>query len=51
MMIVGSSEGKYDQSEKLKELALHFFKEKGMTARESYNHAFSFLNIKKEYRR
>lgn len=43
MMIVGSSEGKYDQSEKLKELALHFFKEKGMTARESYNHAFSYL--------
>ena len=37
----------YVQSEELKKLALYFFKEKGMTARESYNHASSFLNIKK----
>lgn len=35
------------QDLELKELALHFFKMGGLSAEEAYEHALSFLNIKK----
>lgn len=36
-----------EQSEELRELALFFFKKGGITAKESYEHALSFMNISK----